>query len=212
MKIKYISLVSILLFTNSSARPLINLTDAKNKVKQYYECGAYNRDMDRRIKRAIRHFKKVPVRDNAVVIFDIDETALSGYPDFKSISFGYIPKLSHKWILESDAHAIAQTKQLYDYLVDRGFRIIFMTGRKYNEYDATIKNLKEVGYTTFDKLIVRQPDELQLTARAYKTAHRKKLEKEGYNIVGSVGDQESDLKGGHSGYQVKLPNYIYKIE
>ena len=36
--------------------------------------------------------------------------------------------------------------------------------------------------------------------------------KDGYSIVATVGDQWSDFEGGHTGYKVKLPNYLYTIE
>jgi len=199
-------------FHSSIAKRPINLTIAKNKVQKYYETGAYDKDLERVVAHAKKRFKKIPVGKNATIIFDIDETVLFGYPDTKSISFGYIPKLSHKWILEADAPAIAQVKELYDYLVQRGFKIVFMTGRKYNEYDATIKNLKREGFTTFDKLIVRSKEEHHTPAWQYKSARRKQLVQQGYDIVGTIGDQKSDMVGGYTGYRVKLPNYIYMID
>ncbi|MFC1845728.1 HAD family acid phosphatase [Candidatus Dependentiae bacterium] len=213
MKITYLSIALLLLLPSCGTpdRPM-NLTDAKKQVQRYYEHGDYYKDLDAAITRATNHFQNVPVDDRTVVIFDIDETSLTDYPDTKSISFGYIPKLSHEWVLEADAPAIPQVKKLYDFLVGRGFKIIFLTGRKHDEHAATIKNLKREGYTEFDKLIVRQPEERKITAKAYKSARRKQLTKEGYHIVGCVGDQESDLTGDNTGYEVKLPNYIYRID
>lgn len=192
-------------------RPL-NLTDARNKVEYYYECGNYDKELDKIIHKAIKHFKKVCVESNSVVIFDIDDTVLSNYCDEKEIFFGYVPKLYHEWIMKAETPAIAQTKRLYDYLVHQGFHIIFLTGRKYNEYDVTIKNLAEQGFFTFDRLIVRSTQEEKLTAQQYKTNHRRLLTQEGYNIVGSVGDQWSDLVGDYAGYRVKVPNYRYRID
>ena len=189
----------------------LNLTIAKERVEDYYECGQYDKDLEKIINQAINHFKKIYPQKNNAVIFDVDDTVLSDYCDAKSISFGYIPKLSHEWVLRADAPAIPQTKKLYDYLVNRGFHIIFLTGRKSDEYDATIKNLKKQGFTHFDKLIVRDPHEKSITAFAYKMARRKLLIKDGYKIVGNVGDQESDFRGGNNGYTVKLPNYRYFI-
>jgi acid phosphatase len=201
----------LIAFSSCAHRHPLNLTLAKERVEQYHECGQYDRDMDNAVERAIKHFKRVPTCNKATVIFDIDDTVLSCYVEEKSISFGYIPERSHEWIMLANAPAIPQPKRLYDYLVKRGFHIIFLTGRKYDEYDASIKNLKDQGFTRFDKLIVRQPNELKLTAEAYKTAHRILLDREGYHIVGSVGDQWSDLKGRCSGYPVKLPNFRYLI-
>jgi len=191
--------------------PPINLSIAKDNVERYYESGEYDKDLNKIIAKAKKRFKKIPVKKNSLVIFDVDDTALSDYADSKSIDFGYIPKLSTKWVLRADAPGISQTKELYDLIVKLRFKIIFLTGRKYYEHEATIKNLKRQGFTTFDRLIVRQPDELKLKAQEYKTNRRKQLTEEGYNIVGNIGDQESDLQGPHSGYRVKLPNYRYLI-
>lgn len=201
-----------IIFCGCAHKEPLNLTIAKERVEKYYECGQYDKDLYGITNNAIKYFKRVSRQKNATVIFDIDDTVLSDYADSKSISFGYVPKLSHEWILQADAPAIQQTKNLYDYLVKRGFIIIFLTGRKYDEYDATIKNLKNQGFTNFDKLIVRQKNELNLTAQEFKSFHRKKLTEEGYKIVGCVGDQTSDLKGGYTGYKVKLPNVRYLIQ
>lgn len=212
---KYLHSIAILLcfiiFNGCVYRQPLNLTIAKERVEKYYECGQYDEDLQRIINQAMRHFKRIPSNKKATIIFDIDDTVLSDYADAKSISFGYVPKLSHEWVLRADAPAIQQTKRLYDYLVKRNFMIIFLTGRKHNEYDATIKNLKKQGFVKFEKLIVRQKDEEVLTAENFKTAHRRKLRREGYRIVGCIGDQWSDLRGGNSGYTVKLPNVRYFI-
>jgi acid phosphatase len=203
--------VILIVFCGCVHHEPLNLTLAKERVEKYYECGQYDKELCEVTHDAIKHFKKVLLRKNATVIFDIDDTVLSDYADAKSISFGYVPKLSHEWVLRADAPAIQQTKNLYDYLVRRGFIIIFLTGRKHNEYDATIKNLRNQGFTTFEKLIVRQEDEERLTAEKFKSSRRKKLVEEGYRIVGCIGDQLSDLKGQHTGHKVKLPNVRYFI-
>lgn len=201
----------LLIFSACSDQRPINLTLAKEQVEHYYECGQYDKDLEAIVNKTIKHFEKVPVHNNTAVIFDIDDTVLSDYGNEKSISFGYIPKLSHAWIMQANAPAIAQTKKLYNYLINRGFKVIFLTGRLHHEYEATLKNLTEQGFKGFDRIIVRSPEEEKLSAQEYKTAHRKQLTEEGLDIVGSIGDQLSDLEGGYAGYKVKLPNYRYMI-
>ena len=51
-----------------------------------------------------------------------------------------------------------------------------------------------------------------VTTAQYKLEQRRELEEQGYSIVATIGDQWSDFDGGHSGYVVKLPNYLYTIE
>ncbi len=43
----------------------------------------------------------------------------------------------------------------------------------------------------------------------YKSGARKAIEDQGYRIVASVGDQYSDLAGGHEAAAFKLPNPFY---
>lgn len=192
-------------------KKLVNLSVAKEQVEDYYEDGKYDQDLDTIADKTRKYLSSLRVKPHSLVIFDIDDTVLLDYDKEKSISFGYIPKLSHDWILQANAPAIPQIKELYDYVIQRGFRVVFLTGRKHDEYDATIENLKKEGFTTFDKLIVRQPHELKMSAKEYKTQRRKELEQQGYSIVACIGDQWSDLYGGHAGYKVKVPNFKYRI-
>jgi len=46
--------------------------------------------------------------------------------------------------------AIPEVFDLYKYLVNLGFRIILLTGRKDYQYNATMENLIKVGYDKFD--------------------------------------------------------------
>lgn len=192
----------------------INLTCAKNCVEQYYESGCFDRELNHVIKKAHNYFESHDHQfsPKKTVIFDVDDTILSNYPDMKSILFGYVPKMFHEWVLEADAPVIPRVKQLYEYLIDHKYHVIFLTGRRHNEYDATIKNLALHGITTFDRLIVRPEHEESLTAQMYKSKHRAKLAAEGFEIVASIGDQTSDLAGDHSGLTIKIPNYTYVID
>jgi hypothetical protein len=45
----------------------------------------------------------------------------------------------------------------------------------------------------------------------FKSGQRAALEAQGYRIVANVGDQESDLAGGHADRSFKLPNPFYFI-
>lgn len=199
-------------FLGGCGRRPLNLTQAKNRVECYYNSGKFDEELKRITDKAAHYFsKRAPQRHDAV-IFDIDDTVLSTYEDMRSIHFGYIPKLSHLWILEAKAPALVPVRDLYNQLVAQGYHIIFLSGRKHNEYDATLKNLREQGYATYDKLILRSEQQEGLPACEYKSAMRKKLAQEGYRIVGCVGDQWSDLKGGNAGQYVKIPNYTYIIE
>jgi len=99
---------------------------------------------------------------------------------------------------------------LYDYLLSKGSKIVFLTARKYDEYDATYKNLINQGYTEFDTLITKNNSEQEMKSLDFKSAKRDELVQRGYDILGTVGDQWSDLEGPHHGIQVKIPIYLYQ--
>jgi hypothetical protein len=48
-------------------------------------------------------------------------------------------------------------------------------------------------------------------AADFKAPERGKIEAQGYNIIANVGDQPSDLSGGHAERAFQLPNPFYRI-
>ncbi len=196
----------------SCAQSIPTLFSVRQEIISYYESGGYDKETAEVVNDAIEKFKSIKADDSAAVVFDIDDTALSYYKLSKKIQFGYVPKLWDKWVDNETVPAIPQVKKLYDFLIAHGFRIIFLSGRKDYNYAGTIRNLDSAGYTKFDTLIVKNKDEYDLSALIFKSDTREKLTARGYDIVGTIGDQWSDLKGPDHGIQVKIPNYIYRIE
>ena len=128
--------------------------------------------MDEVIADAKQKFSKVEIKNNSVVIFDVDETALNNYGLARQMDFGYVYDLNKKWNEELKAPAIPQVQDLYNYLLQRGTKIIFLTGRNYTEYEVTYKNLVQAGYTKFDTLITQREDELNLKSQEFKSKKR----------------------------------------
>lgn len=211
MKYYLILLLSIILISCSSNQ-LVNLRTAKDAVKDYYESGKYDAELNEVIKDAKEKFDKIELKNNSVVIFDVDETALNNYGLAKQMDFGYVYDLNKKWNEELKAPAIKETQELYFYLLNKGFKTIFLTGRNSNEYDVTFKNLIQAGYSGFDTLITQGKEDQKLKSQEFKSKIRTELTNKGYEIVGTVGDQWTDLNGPYSGIQIKLPNYLYEIK
>jgi len=203
-------LIAALVLVSCSTKP-VNLSVARESVKEYYESGKFDEELDAVINEAKDQFSKIEFTENSVVIFDVDETALNNYELAKQMGFGYVYEMNKKWNGELKAPAITRVKELYDYLVAKASKIIFLTGRNTPEYEVTYKNLKLTGYTTFDTLITQREHEYKLTPTEFKSSKRVELTEMGYNIVGTVGDQRSDLNGAYHGIQVKIPNYLYQI-
>lgn len=210
--IKILLLSLTILFLSSCSSSLENLDDAKAKVQFYYESGEYKKELSKIISDASEDFKDIKPEANSAVVFDVDETVLSNYDAIKNMGFGYLSNYWHSWILEGRASAIEEVKDFYKMLVSRGFKIIFITGRNPNEYEATYKNLIKEGFTKFDTLIVRSPETLHAPAYNFKSIERLVLSQMGYKIVGSVGDQKSDIEGDNTGLKIKLPNYMYSVD
>jgi len=112
----------------------LNLTNARQEVKDYYESGKYDEELNKVINNAKEQFQQVEFKENFVVIFDVDETVLSNYELAEQMGFGYVYEMNKKWNAEMKAPAFPQVKELYDFLIEKGTRIVFLTGRNIPEY------------------------------------------------------------------------------
>ena len=133
---------------------------------------------------------------------------------FRNNHFQTIPHLQHSWVAGGSAAAIPPVLNFYKWLRNThpDAAVIFLTERRRSEYNCTEYNLNAEGFTDFTRLVVRELEDRDNNMATYKLRQREKLEAEGFTIVATVGDQWSDFSGGHTGYVVKLPNYLYTIE
>ncbi|WP_304132436.1 HAD family acid phosphatase [Ignavibacterium album] len=191
---------------------LINLRLAKDRVKDYYESGKYDEDLGEIYSKAKSQIEKIKIKNNSTAIFDVDDTALSNYQISKRLDFGFDYQIVQNWVMSAKLPAIKQTLDFYNYLKSKGIKLIFLTGRQTEEYDATYRNLVEQGYRDFDTIIVRSERERKIGAAEFKSQKRKELTEKGYEIIICVGDQWTDLEGDYTGLIVKLPNYLYEID
>ncbi len=215
MKLKYVLAVIFIctgLFCTACSCELMNLSDAKQNVAQYYKNGAYDKELNTIVSNELKKIKNLSFGNKETAVFDIDETVLSNLEYTKALDFGYDSKSWEEWIQQAKAKPIEPVKKLYDTLVAKGIRIVFLSGRSNDEYKATIKNLEEAGYKSFDTLIVRNQNDAKLNVTQFKYEKRKELSEKGYKIVYCVGDQVSDFWNGYTGIIIKLPNYLYKID
>ena len=223
MKNKLITL-SVLTFTPMVmlAQPASNPDSLKNEVIRYHESGEYNIDISK-ITYQAQCYLANRIYENQhsfhpkklAIVLDIDETSLSNYKDIKEfikiLDFGgmFLQKDTTE-ATESDS-VITPTLNLYRYAVKHNVAVFFITGRQEKYRASTIKNLKRAGYTQWTHLHMKPNDYYLKSVIPYKLAQRKKIEKKNYCIVLNVGDQYSDLKGGYSEQDCKLPNFMYKI-
>jgi hypothetical protein len=141
------------------------------------------------------------------IVFDVDETVLSNYSAIDADNFTFGTN-SQAEATNEIGTAIEPSLELYKLAQKRGIATFFITGRRENTRQHTDSNLRREGFTDYTALILK-PDDSSATTVDYKAGARKAIEKQGYRIIASVGDQYSDLAGGHEDVAFKLPNPFY---
>ncbi|MFF4641883.1 HAD family acid phosphatase [Streptomyces sp. NPDC001389] len=136
-----------------------------------------------------------PAGEKPAIVLDIDNSSLE--TDFH-------------WFWTFPTPAIEKVRALTQYANERGVAIFFVTARPGIVYSLTERNLRAVGYPVTG-LYVRDLPALFSQVSAYKTAKRAEIESRGYTIIANIGNNESDLVGGHAERTVKLPDYGGKL-
>ena len=203
--------------------PNFNLGDAKVKLLAYEKSGHYMADVGRADSTALDYIRATaPTVKKPAILLDIDETSLSNWPelavnnlafklegpcdDLKKGPCGLTP-----WQQRAEARGIAPTVQLANEAQKLGVTVFFLTGRDETVRQATEKNLAAAGYRDWKELILRPAHSKTPSAADYKAPQRARIEKMGYTIIANLGDQPSDLTGGHALRSFLLPNPFYRI-
>jgi 5'-nucleotidase (lipoprotein e(P4) family) len=213
------ALLAALLFLALPATPFAlepaNLNSAKWAVQQYATSGEYGRDLAAVALQANKYVTKRVARaqpgQKLAIVFDIDETVLTNLSEMQENDFGYVPAVWNRWLAESRAPAIVPVQAVYETAVRHNVAVFFITARHENQRASTEKNLRQVGYDTWQKAYF-MADDTEKAPRLYKTAVRVQIESEGYTIIANIGDQASDLQGGHADKTFKLPNPFYIVK
>ena len=193
---------------------LLALLAAKADVVQYYEQGQYEREVADVMAQAMALLPETVEQGGKrlAVVLDIDETALSTYEYQKGMGFGHYGKAWHQWIEMRRATAIAPVLAFYQAARARGLALFFVTGRREKSRAATEDNLRQVGYDGWEKLYMKADDYREPSVQPFKQRCREEIEAAGYVIWLNIGDQHSDLAGGHARHGIELPNLIYRVE
>jgi hypothetical protein len=222
------------------AEGTVGAGDYAADLRAYHNSGAYQRDLATVGRRALRFVARhsSQIRDGAArrcararrdgvrgpqlqracrrprlgVVFDIDETSVSSYEfialtDFKEVVVGLALGL-----IDANRPAIEPTLDIFRYAEGHGIRTFFITGRPANVPGArgqTELNLERAGYSGYTALFLHP--ELGGATVPYKSGVRADIERGGVRIIANIGDQESDLEGGHADRAFKYPNPFYFI-
>jgi len=187
------------------------------KLIQYVESGTYEQELDKAYSEAKSFLeskiKEAKPGEKLAVVFDIDETVLSNWPDMKRLGFTKNKEALVVAYTQAKDPAIKPALALFNYAKANNVAIFFVTGRADSEEirKASVDNLEAQGYEGWKEMYLRPLSYEKKSISGFKAATRKKLTEEGYTIVLNIGDQDSDLEGGYALKQVKLPNPFYKL-
>ncbi len=200
-----------------------NVGDAKIAALAYYNSGAYLRDLAVVAERAGDWISKRAANVNRpALVLDVDETALSNWEIIKLDDFGRpiagpcdpasgAPCGWAAWDQLGCDPAIEPTLQVFRAARATNVTVFFITGRPENQRAATERNLRKVGFSGYARLFMVPNGAHFASASVFKTQIRAEIERLGYTIIANMGDQPSDLIGGHAEKQYLLPDPFYRV-
>lgn len=203
-----------------------NIDALKRQLITYKTSGDYERGLAAVAAQARAYLEAhAPSAAKPALVLDIDETALSNWPRIIADDFGYIPSGacnrlpkgpcgSRAWEMMARAPAIRPTLKLFKAARSRKVAVFFITGRPESERAPTVRNLRRAGYSGWAQLIMKPDGRRFKSAADFKAPQRARIAARGYTIVANMGDQPSDLAGGHPDdptAQFLLPNPFYRI-
>lgn len=210
-RIRWLLLLSPLLAAASlAAKEPVNLEVRKDELRAYVRSGEYDRDIAAVAAQARTWIERRAPRGGAklAIVFDLDETLFSNWPEIQRLSFGNDDERYATWMESARCPAIEPVCELYRTARRLGLSVLLITGRTERFRAATARNLRAIGCGEYAALVCA-PDDYQGTAERFKTSERARFEAQGYTIVANIGDQASDLAGGHAERTFKLPDPFY---
>jgi predicted secreted acid phosphatase len=194
----------------TASREPANLDALKQEIQVYVDSGRYQQDIaavagEARVwleRRAAQGGKRL------AVVFDLDETLISNWSHMQEMGFAYVPAAWTAWVRSARGTAIEPVREVYRLARRLGVEVVFLTGRLERDRIGTKENLRAIGCGDYLALVCKADGAAQTTEK-FKTEARQKLESQGYVIIANLGDQDSDLAGGHAERAFKLPNPFY---
>lgn len=162
------------------------------------------------------------------IVLDVDDTSLLSFDYEKRTNYTYDSATWDAYVKAAKRPAVFGMPELVKYAKSKGVEVFFLTGLSESQREGAVTNLARAGYDTqldtthvFTKDKTAPPAYLsgcatpakwECTTVQFKEGTRKYIESTGHNIVGSFGDQVSDLAGGYADKTYKLPNPTYFVE
>ena len=200
-----------------------NVGDAKTAAVAYHDSGAYERDLAAVASEAGAWLaQRAPQVSRPALVLDIDDTALTNWEVIMADDFGRViggpctalpegPCGWASWDLLGRDPAIAPTLGTFRQARALNVAVFFITGRPEAQRAATERNLRDAGYDGYAGLFMVPNEAHYASAADFKAPVRAEIERAGYAIVANMGDQPSDLAGGHAAKTFLLPDPFYRI-
>jgi predicted secreted acid phosphatase len=175
---------------------------------QYSQTAQYRKEFRAAVAQAKKfcanYIAQNPHERNLCVVSDIDETVLDNRPHVRRVGNDQNWDKFEEWLKASEAPELKPTADFLKWARRHQIAVFFVTGRPESDRTPTIINLlrHQIGY---DGLYFRTHHGKE-PAEVYKTRVRTQIEDQGFKIIENIGDQYSDLAGGHSLDCQKLPN------
>jgi hypothetical protein len=189
--------------------PAEDRSDSLEKGLKFSHTDEYEKQFEAAIKAAKAACEKHKGERRVAVVSDIDETLLDNRKYYESHLQKFNWDEFFVWMQEADAPALKRTADFLAWARDNGFAIFLITGRHENIRAGTIQNLIREK-AAYDGLFMRKNDDHR-RAEDFKSEARSQIESMGFKVIVNIGDQTSDLYGGHAEECVKLPNEMYYI-
>ena len=162
---------------------------------QAFNLGRWQLDADLD-KKNVKKLPKIEQKKPRAIVVDIDETVLDNSP---SQAWGIKNRVAfdlkdwYAWGEMRKAKAIPGSVDFLNYAVSKGVKVFFVSNRDEVQKQATIDNLKNVGFTDIsaDNVLLRQKDEKGNNISTKTPRREFVLQK--YRIVMLMGDNLDDL-------------------
>ncbi|MFZ9035360.1 MAG: HAD family acid phosphatase [Francisellaceae bacterium] len=193
---------------------VVSIPESHYSIAEYYNSGEYDQDVATITQKAIdftaNYLKAHPEIKKPAFVFDIDDTLLTSYKFESSHGFMLnINDINNSWENPTNLELNKPLMPLYDYARKHDIAIFIVTGRSENFRKVTEKDLSYYNLDEYKTLYLKPENAHFKSVVNYKAQVRKEIENKGYDIILTVGDQDSDLKGGYAVKMVKLPNPMY---
>jgi predicted secreted acid phosphatase len=189
-----------------------NLATVKGEIVRYHDSGQWAAAISKITEQArTRLDELIPSARRPALVLDVDDTALSTYALQRRLLFGFVESEWERWMEDQSPPANRGVLKLFNHARSRGVAIFFVTGRREHSREATERQLRSAGYSGWTGVVLKPEAFENPSVVMFKSAARAQIEAKGYEILVNVGDQWSDLDGGHSIASYKLPNPIYLI-